>query len=98
ARGLHSAPARRASELPGHGGDARGAAGHRDADLLGRDLSTRCFDASHAIAFPREALDLAVLDDVDAQLIRGARIAPCDSVMADRDQKSTRLNSSPVKT
>ena len=68
---------------PGHRGDARRTAGDRHADLAGADRAARRLDAGDLPAVvAREAGDLAVLDDVDAALVGGARIAPDHRVVA----------------
>src|SRR5690242_11118778 len=50
--------------------------GDRHADALGPHLAARRRDTAAASAFDDEALDLAILDDVDAEPTRGTRIAP----------------------
>ena len=66
---------------PRHGGDPRGVAGDRHADLAGADLAARRLDAGDAAVLADEAGDLAVLDDVDAAPVGGAGVAPDDRVV-----------------
>ena len=57
-------------------------AGHCERDIVGADCALRRLDADAAATLDDEAGDLAVLDDVDAARIGGARITPGDGVMA----------------
>ena len=66
---------------PGKARDARGAAGDGHADLCGADRTARGLDPDDACAFADEAGHFTVLDDVDAAIARGARVAPHDGIV-----------------
>src|SRR5690606_1270683 len=68
----------------GHACNPRGVASNCDADALGLEKSPRSFHPDHTPVLDAKAGDLAVLDDVDAALIRPAREAPGDGVVAHR--------------
>ena len=59
-----------------------GAARNCQADLTGCDPATGGFNRRDPVAFASDAGDFTVLDDVDAQLIRGPGIAPDHRIMA----------------
>src|SRR5680860_947797 len=67
-----------------HLGDARGIAGNRQRHFLGADESLLGLDARDATVLDAKAGGRAILDDVDAAGIGGARIAPGDRVVAHR--------------
>ncbi len=67
-----------------HRRDLGGAPGAGEADLLRADEAARRLHAEHAPALDANARDLAVLDDVDAALVRRAGIAPRHGVVAHR--------------
>jgi hypothetical protein len=52
--------------------------------LAAADESPGCLDASHHAVFAANAGDFAVLDEIDAEAIGGAGIAPGDGIMARR--------------
>ncbi len=62
--------------------DAPGGSGDGDRDLFRPDLAAAGGDTGHRLAFAQKAGDLAMLDDVDAAPVGGARISPRDGVMA----------------
>ena len=64
--------------------DARGVASAGEADLARGDRAPRGLDAGDGAARDAEPRHLAVLDDVDAEPIGGARVAPGDGVMPHR--------------
>ena len=51
-------------------------AGGDDADLVGQDGAARGAHAAYAAVLAQDAGDFAVLDDIHAQAVRGARVAP----------------------
>src|SRR4051794_768848 len=65
-----------------HFRDMRGMAGNGDAGPACEDPPPRRLDACDLAVVHDEALDFAVLDDVDPERVRGPRIAPSHSVMA----------------
>ena len=68
----------------GHRRDARRIAGDGERHLLRADGPPRGLDADGAAALDLDAGDLAVLDDVDAERVGGAGVAPGDRVVAHR--------------
>ena len=76
------APERQAE--PGHVGQHGGMTGHSDTELFRADGPARGLYAAHR-AGRRVAVDAgdgAILDDIDAQPVGGAGIAPHDRVVA----------------
>ena len=67
---------------PGHRCDGRGMSGHRQADFVRADCTARCLHAGDGAAgVTKEALDLAVLNDVDPKVGSAAGITPDDRVV-----------------
>ena len=56
-------------------------AGDRDADRFCANFAHRRLDADAGVVLHDEARRLAILDDVDAKPVGGARVAPGDCVM-----------------
>ena len=57
-------------------------AGDRDADGFGANFAQRRLDPDARAVLHYETRRLAILDDVDAEPIGGARISPGDRIMA----------------
>ena len=66
----------------GHAGEHARMSGDDDADLLRADRPARRLDACDAAARNLEGRHLAILNDVDAEAVGGARKTPGDRVMA----------------
>src|SRR6185437_12652713 len=64
------------------GHELRGMASDCDPDRLRANFALRGLDAHAGAVLQDEAQSLAILDNVDAELVGGARIAPGDRVMA----------------
>ena len=56
-------------------------AGDGDADRLGADFALRRLDPDAGAVLHDEAGHLAILDDVDAEPVGGARVTPGDRVV-----------------
>ena len=65
----------------GFGHELRRMAGDRDADRFGANFAQSRLDADAGAVLHDEAGRLAILDDVDAEPVGGARIAPGDRVV-----------------
>src|SRR5579863_4462679 len=63
------------------GHELRGMAGDRNPDRLGANLAQGCLDPDAGAVLNDEAQSLAILDNVDAELVGGARIAPSDRIV-----------------
>src|ERR1700691_490209 len=59
-------------------------AGDRDPDRFGANFALRRLDAGASTVLKDETGRLAILDDVDAEPVGGARVAPGDRVVAGR--------------
>src|SRR5579862_195971 len=57
-------------------------AGDRNQRASRMNSATARLDAAHRISITQEARDLAVLDDVDAKPVCGARVTPGNRIMA----------------
>src|SRR5579863_3440232 len=65
----------------GHPGEHRRMACDSDDDLVGLDVASLRFHATDPVFVHAQARHLAVLNDVDPEAVRAARIAPCHRVM-----------------
>src|SRR5258706_108706 len=83
---------------PRHARDPRRAAGDCHADLRRADFAARPLDSNDAARFAHEAGHFAVLDDVHAEIARGACVAPHDGVVASGSAAALQESASNGKT
>jgi hypothetical protein len=70
------------SLMPGHRCQPARVSGDGESELRRANEASRRVDARHCAALDADSGDFALLDDVDAQRVGGARVAPRDRIVA----------------